>query len=62
MAERVAMKIRYAGNWQYWYDRPTRSWWAATFDAEGNQTNEAIFAYTRIEIENEIRKENKSDN
>jgi len=56
------MKIRYAGNWQYWYDRPTRSWWAATFDAEGNQTNEAIFAYTRIEIENEIRKENKSDN
>jgi hypothetical protein len=45
------MKV-YQGNsgWQYWYDRPTRSWWAAIFDAEGNQTNEAVFAYTKEEI------------
>ena len=49
------MKIYYGLNgWQYWYDRMTRAWWAAIFDAEGNQVGDAIHAYTKAEIEMEI--------
>jgi len=40
--------------WEYWYDSSTRCWWAARFDAEGNQINEAINAYTKAEIEGAI--------
>ncbi len=35
---------------QFWYDRSTRCWWAAQFDARGNQVGKAIDAATRGEI------------
>lgn len=35
---------------QYWYDKSTRCWWAARFDASGNQIGKAIDAATRAEI------------
>ena len=49
------MKTHYLGQWQYWYDRSTRCWWAATFDSEGNQTCPAIDAYTKAEIIQSIK-------
>lgn len=36
--------------YQYWYDRSTRCWWAIQTDAEGNQVNDAVDAYTKTEI------------
>ena len=46
------MKIRRIGNVQYWYDgnAGVRCWWAAEFDAEGNQVGDAVDAYTKDEI------------
>jgi phage terminase large subunit-like protein len=36
-------------NWQMYYDRATRAWWAYEIDAEGNQIGDAVSAYTREE-------------
>lgn len=44
------MKIYKDGEYEYWYDRPTRSWWCAKYDTEGNQISEADSAYTKREI------------
>lgn len=50
------MKIHHApGGVQYWHDRSTRCWWAAMFDASGDQVGQAIHACTRQEIEEAIR-------
>ncbi len=49
------MKIYYGLNgWEYWYDRTTRCWWAAIFDADKNQVGDAINTYTKAEIESAI--------
>lgn len=50
------MKIYKIEDWEYWYDRSAMSkcWWAARFDAEGNQTNDAIHAYSKDDIVNAI--------
>ena len=46
------MTIHHAGDGvQYWYDRSTRCWWAARFDAAGNQIGNADHGYSRREIE-----------
>lgn len=51
------MKIHHLTNGvQFWYDRATRCWWAARFDAEGNQVGQAEHAASRREIE-QIAKE-----
>ena len=44
------MKIYHLNDWQYWYDRKTRCWWAARFDERWYQINDAIHAYTKGEI------------
>jgi hypothetical protein len=45
------MTIHHAGDGvQYWYDRGTRCWWAARFDAAGNQIGNADHGYSRREI------------
>lgn len=44
------MKIYQLRDWEYWYDRSTRCWWAARLDASGYQIGEAINAYTKAEI------------
>lgn len=41
-------------NFEHWYDRHTRCWWAAEFDAEGNQIGAAEHAYTRDEILSQV--------
>jgi hypothetical protein len=41
------MKTHYVRNVRYWYDRPTRCWWAAQFDDAGNQMGDAVYAATR---------------
>ena len=48
------MKIYKKGDYEYWYDRPTRSWWCAEYDKEGNQVGDADCAYTKREIELQI--------
>ena len=44
------MIIRNIGNFQYWYDKHYKCWFAATYDADGNQLSAAIDAYTKDEI------------
>ena len=41
--------------WQYWYDRSYRCWFAAEFDKEGNQLATAIDAYSLDELLDCIR-------
>ena len=42
------MKIyRLPGGIEYWYDRSTRCWYAAPYDAEGNQLEATVDAYTK---------------
>ena len=41
-------------NFEHWYDRRTRCWWAAEFDNDGNQIGPAEHSYTREGIESEI--------
>lgn len=48
------MNIYRFGMIQYWYDRSTRCWWAAEFDADGNQEGDAVHAYTKDEITREV--------
>ena len=48
------MKIYKKGDYEYWYDRPTRSWWCAEYDKEGNQIGDADARYTKREIEDQI--------
>lgn len=43
--------------WEYWYDKHCKCWMACTRDAEGNQIDAAIDAYTKREIINAINKE-----
>ena len=44
------MKIHKIDNWEYWYDRSVRCWWAMQVDENGNQLDDAIHAYTKEEI------------
>lgn len=41
-----------ANGWQYWYDSSPgqRVWYAAKFDAEGNQISYSINAYSKADI------------
>ena len=39
---------------QYWLNRETRVWWAARYDAAGNQIGDAVHAATRDGIRAEI--------
>jgi hypothetical protein len=39
---------------RYWFDRETRVWWAARYDAAGNQIGDAVHAATRDGIRAEI--------
>jgi hypothetical protein len=39
---------------RYWFDRETRVWWAARYDADGNQIGNAVHAATRDGIRREI--------
>jgi hypothetical protein len=39
---------------RYWFDRETRVWWAARYDACGNQIGDAVHAATRDGIRREI--------
>lgn len=42
------------GSWFIYYDRASRAWWAYDQDADGNQVGDAIFEFTRPEIERRI--------
>lgn len=42
------------GKFVYYYDRPSRSWWAFETDAEGNQVGDAFFDFRREWIVKEI--------
>ena len=48
------MKIYKKGDYEYWYDRPTRSWWCAEYDECGCQVGDADARYTKGEIEDQI--------
>lgn len=41
------MKIYKKGEYEYWYDRPTRSWWCAEYDKCGCQVGDADSAYQK---------------
>lgn len=43
------MKIYNIGNWEYWYDRSTRCWWAGEF-INGVQVGESLNSYRKKEI------------
>lgn len=34
-------------DWEYWYDRPSKTWWIAKFDSEGNQIGDAEHGATK---------------
>ena len=50
------MKIYKMKNYEFWYDKNTRCWWAAKYDKNHNQIGDAFHAYTKEEIKNEIRR------
>ena len=39
---------------KYWFDRETRVWWAARYDADGNQIGNAVHSPSRDGIRREI--------
>jgi hypothetical protein len=39
---------------KYWFDRETRVWWAARYDADGNQISHGVHAASREGIRREI--------
>lgn len=41
------MKIHTYKNWQYWYDRAYRCWFAIRVDSNGNQVGDCIDAYDK---------------
>jgi hypothetical protein len=57
------MKIYTKNNWQYWFDRsPGQNvWYAAKFDAEGNQISDAFHAHSKNEIQYLIEMEINHD-
>lgn len=52
------MKIYTKDDWQYWYDRSYRCWFAARYDLQGNQLGDSIFAYSKKQLELYIDMEN----
>ena len=36
---------------ELWYDRAYRCWWAARFDRDGFQIDDAVDGYTREDVE-----------
>jgi hypothetical protein len=54
------MKIHKILDWQYWYDRTCRVWYAARFDAEGFQIGDCIDAAAKEQIVQYIILENKN--
>ena len=50
------MKIYKKNNYEYWYDRSTRCWWAAMFE-NGCQIGESFNCYTKEDIEDWIDSE-----
>jgi hypothetical protein len=44
------MKIHKYKDYELWYDRTTRCWFAAKFDSNGYQIGDAIDAYTKQEL------------
>jgi len=48
------MKVYIQGVWGEWYDRSYRTWYAAKFDKQGNQSGDSIFAFTKQEIKEYI--------
>jgi len=51
------MKFYHIGVWQYRYDPSTKCWWAAEYDAEGNQIGEAIDSYAKDDIIRSVKME-----
>lgn len=52
------MKIYNIGNWEYWYDRSTKCWWAGKF-INGVQVGESLNSYRKKEIIEYIKMEYK---
>lgn len=44
------MKVYKLKDWEYWYDRSYRTWYAIKLDEDGYQIGDAIDAYTKDEI------------
>ena len=46
------MKVyEHTDGYQYWYDRPTRSWWGAKFRRlNGRQLTDALYAATKEQL------------
>ena len=52
----------YRNDYKYWYDKGTKSWWAAKFrTTNGHQLTNALFGYTKEDVIAEIEREIESN-
>lgn len=53
------MKVYNYMDYEYWYDRSYRTWYAIKLDSNGFQVGEALFAFSKREIVKYIELEYK---